>query len=97
MSKRDRIGFLDKHINSILLLPYLDKHLAASILKSNLPIIKVPISKGQRYYGNSKMKYLDLIALGFDAILIFLKFFKNKNKSKIYNYKNFIEFEKTIN
>ena len=38
-------------------MPEINNHLAASIIKSKLPIIKIPIDRGDRYLGKSKMNY----------------------------------------
>ena len=48
-------------------------HFAASLLKVDKTIIKLPVPKDIRYEGKSKMSFIKLIAHGLDAISIFRK------------------------
>ncbi len=59
------------HINKLISMPEINNHLAASIIKSKLPIIKIPIDRGDRYLGKSKMNYESLILHGLKAISVF--------------------------
>lgn len=46
-------------------------HLAASVLRSKLPIIGVKTRRGNRYFGKSTMNFVSLIMHGFSAISTF--------------------------
>jgi len=63
----------DTHIKKILIIPNSYNHLPASIIKSKFPIVRLPLSKGKRLAGKSKMNFTSLISLGLDAISIYSK------------------------
>ncbi len=65
--------FTNKNLNILLKIPGLHKHVASTILKSNISLTRVPISRGSRYIGVSKMNYFKLILHGIRAIMIFYK------------------------
>ena len=46
---------------------------AASILKSKIPIQKVAISRGKRYFGKSKMNFNSLILHSLGAMSVFIE------------------------
>jgi hypothetical protein len=46
-------------------------HLAASVLRSRVPIVSVPTTRGQRYAGTSQMNVMGLLAHGLSAIAVF--------------------------
>lgn len=46
-------------------------HYAASVLKAKFPWSSIPIDRGSRYDGNSKMDFTSLVAHGFSAISVF--------------------------
>lgn len=46
-------------------------HVAASVLASKLRIHQVPIDRGARYAGRSKMNFVGLVLHGFKALMIF--------------------------
>lgn len=48
-------------------------HLAAGILKSNLPFASIPVEKKKRFAGESKMKLSKLVLHGFGAITVFIE------------------------
>jgi hypothetical protein len=47
-------------------------HLAATISRSNIPVEKISIARGQRYSGKSRMKFTRLISHGLSAMSVFL-------------------------
>ncbi|MCH8206564.1 MAG: glycosyltransferase, partial [Chloroflexi bacterium] len=46
-------------------------HLAATIVKSRIPIVRVPTARAQRYVGKSSMNLVSLVIHGFSAISVF--------------------------
>lgn len=50
---------------------YLWNHLAATIMRSRLPIMRVDTSRGQRYTGSSKMNLPGLVVHGLSAISVY--------------------------
>lgn len=50
---------------------YTSSHLPSAIIKAKLPLVKVPLKKGVRYFGESKMKFERLIYHGIKSISIF--------------------------
>ncbi len=49
-------------------------HLAAGILKSNLPFISTPLQRKPRYAGESKMRFSRLVLHGLGAITVFIEY-----------------------
>jgi hypothetical protein len=47
-------------------------HLAASISRGRLPVRRVKLGRGPRYFGQSKMGYLSLVTFGLSAISVFI-------------------------
>ena len=72
----------------------INNHLAASIIKSKLPLVKIPINKGIRYIGHSKMNYVSLILHGLKAISVLYSSIKNNHNEMVKNYKSLIINEK---
>ena len=62
-----------ERLESLVYTPNLWNHLAASILKSKIPIYKVAISRGKRYFGKSKMNFNSLILHGLGAMSVFIE------------------------
>ena len=62
-----------ERLESLIYTPNLWNHLAASILKSKIPIRKVSISRGKRYFGKSKMNFNNLILHGLGAMSVFIE------------------------
>jgi polyisoprenyl-phosphate glycosyltransferase len=54
-----------------VLLPELWNHFAAGIIRSGLPRTAVKIPRGSRYFGKSKMKFVDLVLHGLSAISVY--------------------------
>ena len=46
-------------------------HVAGSVLASKLRLVVVPIDRGARYAGQSKMKFVGLALHGFKALMVF--------------------------
>ena len=62
-----------ERLESLVYTPNVWNHLAASILKSKIPIRKVAISRGKRYFGKSKMNFNSLILHGLGAMSVFIE------------------------
>jgi glycosyltransferase involved in cell wall biosynthesis len=48
-------------------------HIAAGILKTNLPYVTIVTHRGKRYVGNSKMNFTSLLIHGLGAIAVFIE------------------------
>ena len=76
---KQRISFgnfscIPKHmLPKVLVLPSLWNHYSGSIIKSQLPYVMVPIDRGRRYKGTSKMNTVNLIIHGLSAISIHIE------------------------
>ena len=53
------------------MIPDLWNNLAAALLRSRLPLDLVPIDRGRRYAGSSKMNYVSLITHGLSGISVY--------------------------
>jgi len=51
--------------------PSLWNHLAATLVRSRVPLVRVPTERGHRYAGRSQMDFDALIALGLSAISVY--------------------------
>lgn len=73
--KRIRFGnfsFLSiQYVRQLTMIPDLWNNLAAALLRSRLPLEEVPIDRGKRYVGRSKMNFTSLIVHGFSAISVY--------------------------
>ncbi|HEY9663275.1 MAG TPA: glycosyltransferase, partial [Allocoleopsis sp.] len=58
-------------LSRMVFMPDLWNHLAATIVKSRLPICKVKIHRGKRYAGTSKMNLVSLLIHGLSAISVY--------------------------
>ena len=58
-------------ISRLILMPQLTTHLAATVISSGLRIKRIPINRGQRYAGESKMNFFSLTLHGFRALMVF--------------------------
>ena len=61
----------EQSISRLILMPQLATHLAATVISSGLKIKKIPINRGQRYAGKSKMNFFSLTLHGFRALMVF--------------------------
>jgi glycosyltransferase involved in cell wall biosynthesis len=50
-------------------------HLAASIVRSRIPLIRVPTSRAKRYAGTSSMNFIALVLHGFGGMSVFIDVF----------------------
>jgi len=58
-------------LEPLVYMPELWNHLAASILKSKLPVEKVSIARAKRFFGSSKMNFNNLVLHGLGAMSVF--------------------------
>jgi polyisoprenyl-phosphate glycosyltransferase len=63
------IAFLTK----VIAQPALWNHYSGSIIKSKLPYSMIPLDRGKRYHGQSKMNIVSLIVHGLSAIAIYIE------------------------
>ncbi|TXN42536.1 glycosyltransferase [Methylobacterium sp. WL7] len=59
------------HLSRLVHAPALWSHFAASLIRSGLPLHRVPLDRGQRYAGRSTMNATTLIRHGLNAIAVF--------------------------
>jgi len=53
------------------MIPDLWNNLPAAILRSRLPIVSIPIDRGRRYAGTSKMNFTSLVVHGLSGISVY--------------------------
>jgi glycosyltransferase involved in cell wall biosynthesis len=58
-------------VGTLVVMSELWNHYAAAVIRSGLPVKKVPIPRGQRIAGKSKMNFVTLAAHGMSAISVF--------------------------
>jgi glycosyltransferase involved in cell wall biosynthesis len=58
-------------LSRITHMPELWNHLAGSVIRSKVAVIKISTSRGERYSGVPKMNFLSLLTHGFSAISVF--------------------------
>ncbi|HEV2578526.1 MAG TPA: glycosyltransferase [Acidobacteriaceae bacterium] len=59
------------NVRRLTMIPDLWNNLAAAVLRSRIPLLQVPIDRGKRYAGRSKMNFTSLIVHGFSAISVY--------------------------
>src|SRR5215472_4144006 len=59
------------NVRRLTMIPDLWNNLAAAVLRSRLPLEQVPVDRGKRYAGRSKMNFTSLIVHGFSAISVY--------------------------
>lgn len=59
------------YIGALAAMPELWTHYAATALRSDLPLVQVPLARGHRIAGQSKMNFLSLAIHGLRAISVF--------------------------
>ncbi|HZQ41999.1 MAG TPA: glycosyltransferase [Acidobacteriaceae bacterium] len=59
------------NVRRLTMIPDLWNNLAAAVLRSRIPLQQVPIDRGKRYAGRSKMNFTSLIVHGFSAISVY--------------------------
>ena len=60
-------------LNKVVSIPSTWNHYSGSIVKSKIPFTTVPIDRGSRYHGSSKMNFVSLIIHGLSAISIYIE------------------------
>jgi len=59
------------YVRRLVMIPDLWNNLAAAILRSRLPVTRVPVDRGHRYAGKSKMNFVSLIVHGMSGISVY--------------------------
>ncbi len=59
------------HVDRLIHTPNLWNNFAAAVVHSRLPINYVPTARGKRYFGQSKMNFVSLMAHGLGAMAVF--------------------------
>ncbi len=59
------------YLNTLVVMSELWNHYAAAVFRSNLPFTMIPIPRGKRIAGNSRMKFVGLVSHGLSAISVF--------------------------
>lgn len=60
-------------LQRVVHLPEIWNHFASGIMRANLPYICVPIERGIRYFGKSKMNFVSLVVHGLSAMSVYLE------------------------
>jgi hypothetical protein len=63
--------FPSAYLSRLVVMSELWNHYAAAVFRSGLPFTTIPIPRGYRIAGKSKMKFVSLIAHGMSAISVF--------------------------
>jgi hypothetical protein len=59
------------YLDALSVMPELWNHYAAAVFRSRLPLITIPIRRGRRIAGKSKMNFVALVSHGLSAIAVF--------------------------
>jgi len=59
------------HLNTLVVMSELWNHYAAAVFRSNLPFTMIPIPRGARIAGKSRMNFIALVSHGLSAISVF--------------------------
>lgn len=60
-----------EYLNTLVAMPEMWNHYAAAVSRSGLPFVMIPISRGKRIAGTSRMNFTSLVAHGLSAISVF--------------------------
>ncbi|MBI5569105.1 MAG: glycosyltransferase [Desulfomonile tiedjei] len=60
-----------EHLNRLVAVPDIWNHYAASVFKARIPYGMIPIDRGRRIQGKSKMKFTSLVSHGLSAISVY--------------------------
>jgi glycosyltransferase involved in cell wall biosynthesis len=60
-----------QYLNTLVMLSELWNHYAAAVLRSKLPVTMIPIPRGTRITGTSRMNFVALVSHGLSAISVF--------------------------
>lgn len=63
-----------EQLDRITHMPELWNHLAATVVRSRMPVVRLATNRGTRYVGQSSMRLVNLLALGLSAISVFSDF-----------------------
>lgn len=58
-------------LDSLLCSGFLERHIAAAVVRAKIPLYKMPSNRGRRYLGESKMNTVALVLHGMSAISVF--------------------------
>lgn len=59
------------YLDTLVVMSELWNHYAASVFRSKLPFAMIPIPRGTRFAGTSKMNFVALVSHGLSAISVF--------------------------
>ncbi len=59
------------YVRRLVMVPDLWNNMAAAVLRSKLPVERVPIDRGHRYAGKSKMNFVSLVVHGMSGISVY--------------------------
>ena len=59
------------YLNTLVAMPELWNHYAAAVFRSTLPFTMIPIARGKRIAGRSRMNFVGLVSHGLSAISVF--------------------------
>lgn len=60
-----------KYLSTLIVVPEMWNHYAAAVFRSNLPLTMIPIPRGFRIAGTSRMNFVSLVTHGLSAIAVF--------------------------
>ncbi len=60
-----------RHLNTLVVMSEMWNHYAAAVFRSNLPFTMIPIPRGTRIAGTSRMNFVALVSHGLSAISVF--------------------------
>lgn len=60
-----------QYLNTLVAMSELWNHYAAAVFRSNLPFTMIPIPRGTRIFGTSRMNFVALVSHGLSAISVF--------------------------
>lgn len=58
-------------LKNLVYLPDLWNHFSGGIIRSRIPYATMPLDRGKRYYGESKMNFINLIIHGLSAVSVY--------------------------
>jgi len=64
-----------KLLQHVVTIPEIWNHFSAGIMRSRLPFILIPTSRGKRFAGASKMNFVSLLMHGLSAIAVYIDIF----------------------
>lgn len=64
--------FSGRTLRQIIHHPYFDLCYSSTLIALKIPLIEIPCERGERYFGNSKMGYFNLLMHGFRMLMPFM-------------------------